>query len=74
MSEAKSKCAIKQALRAFTAQPCKAAATGLFNTLGYASKKILDVKPNGMRCLAPYETRACAPNLRRRRPHTISAQ
>jgi hypothetical protein len=68
MSEAESKRAIEQALRAFAAQPRKAAATGLFNALGYASKKTLDLKPSGMRCLAPYETRACAPSIRRRPP------
>jgi hypothetical protein len=48
VSEAESKRTIEQVLRAFAAQPRKAPATGLFNTLGYASKKILDLKPNGL--------------------------
>ena len=48
MSEAESKRAIEQALRAFAAQPLKAAATGLFIALRYASKKTLDLKPNGL--------------------------
>ena len=48
MSDAESKRAIEQALRAFAAQSLKAAATGLFNALGYASKKTLDLKPNGL--------------------------
>lgn len=38
MSEAESKRTIEQALRAFAAQPRKAAATGLFNAPGYADK------------------------------------
>jgi hypothetical protein len=69
MSEAESERAIEQALQAFATQPLKAAATGLFIALGYASKKTLDLRPNGLRCLAPYETRACAPSLRQRRSH-----
>lgn len=48
MSKAESKRAIEQALRSFAAQPLKAAATGLFVALGYASKKTLDLKPNGV--------------------------
>ena len=48
MNEAESKRAIEHALRAFAAQARKAAATGLFNALGYASKKTLDLKPNGL--------------------------
>jgi hypothetical protein len=48
MSKAESKRAIEHALRAFAAQPRKAAATGLFNALGYASKKTFDLKPNGL--------------------------
>lgn len=48
MSDAESKRAIEQALQVFAAQPLKAAATGLFNALGYASKKTLDLKPNGL--------------------------
>ncbi len=42
MSDAESKRAIEQALRAFAVHPLKAAATGLFNALGYASKKTLE--------------------------------
>lgn len=57
MSEAESKCAIEQMLRAFATQPLKAAATGPFNLLGYASKKTLDLKSNGLegfsRCSTP---------------------
>jgi hypothetical protein len=34
VSEAESKCAIEQVLRAFAAQPRTAAASGLFNLLG----------------------------------------
>jgi hypothetical protein len=39
MSEAESKRAIELALQAFATQPLKAAATGLFNALGYAARK-----------------------------------
>jgi len=42
VSEAESKRVIEQALRAFAAQPLKAVATGLFNALGYASRKTSD--------------------------------
>ena len=48
MSEAESKRAIEQALQAFATQPLKTAATGLFIAPGYASKKTLDLKPNGL--------------------------
>jgi hypothetical protein len=48
MSEAGSKRAIEQALWAFATQPLRVAATGLFIGLGYASKKTLDLKPNGL--------------------------
>lgn len=48
MSEAESKRTIEQLLRAFATQPLKAAATGLFIALGYASKKTLDPKPKGL--------------------------
>lgn len=48
MSKAESKRAIEWALRAFAKQALKAAATGLFFALGYASKKTLDLRPNGL--------------------------
>jgi len=50
VSEAESTRTIEQALRAFATQPRKAAAaTGLFNALGYAGKKTLDLKRNGLK-------------------------
>lgn len=48
MSEVESKRTIENALKAFASRPLRAAATGLFNVLGYASKKTLDLKPNGL--------------------------
>ena len=48
MSEAESTRAIAQALRPFAAQSLKVGATGSFNALGYASKKTLELKPNGI--------------------------
>ncbi len=67
MSDLETKRSTENALKAFATQPLKVVTTGLFNALGYASKKTLDLKPNGM-------TRACAPSFRRRRSHAISAQ
>ena len=48
MSDLETKPSTENALKAFVAQPFKVAATGLFNALGYASKKTLDLKPNGL--------------------------
>ena len=59
MSDAESRRAIEQALQAFAAQPLKVAATGLFNALGYASKKTLDLKPNGIHRTAGEGLRSC---------------
>ena len=47
MSDLETKRSTENALTAFATQPLKAAATGLFIALGYASKKTLDLKPNG---------------------------
>lgn len=48
MSDLETKRSTENALKAFATQPLKVAATGLCNALGYASKKTLDLKPNGL--------------------------
>jgi len=46
MSDLETKRSTENALKAFATQPLKVVTTGLFNALGYASKKTLDLKPN----------------------------
>ena len=48
MSDLETKPGTLNALKAFATQPLNVVATGLFNALGYASKKTLDLKPNGL--------------------------
>ncbi|MBI5909716.1 MAG: hypothetical protein HY848_07170 [Betaproteobacteria bacterium] len=48
MSDLETKRSTENALKAFATQPLKVVATGLFNALGYASKKTRDLKPTGL--------------------------
>lgn len=48
MSDLENRRSADNARKAFATRPLKAAATSLFNALGYASKKTLDLKPNGL--------------------------